>query len=167
MMSKKEIGAFDQSNRIKLAQYDFLKELVWRELQQCMVGRVDHDGVDAVLLKELQLVIEQTQCRRRLLRTQQGNRMRIERHHDSRSPRRIRLLDQLGQHALMAAMHAIEIADRDPAAAVLIRLLKAALDVHLWSAVCQYRFGAFETKPAAIPQVAYQNRFGRRNPKRC
>ena len=57
--------------------------------------------------------------------------MRIKRENDRGSARRMSARDQRSEHALMATMHAIEIADRHPAIAVLIRLLKAALDVHL------------------------------------
>ena len=56
--------------------------------------------------------------------------MRIERQHDRWRVGGSRSHGERGQHALMAAMHAVKIADRDPSASVLVRVLKSALDVH-------------------------------------
>src|SRR5712691_11603266 len=57
--------------------------------------------------------------------------MRIERQNHSGPVNLVSTLHQRGQHTLMASMHTVEVADGHPGIAVLIRLLKAALDVHL------------------------------------
>ena len=58
VMAEEKVGAFHQTAGVELVEDDVPKKLIRCELQQGVVGRIDDDRVDAVLLKQCELVIE-------------------------------------------------------------------------------------------------------------
>ena len=83
-----------------------------RKPQQLFVGRIGDHRVDAQLGQQLGLAVGPRQRRRRLGRTQQPHRMRIEREDQRRTAQLAGLFDHPLDDPRMAQVHAVEIADR-------------------------------------------------------
>ena len=117
IVAKVKVGAFDQGLGSQGVANDLLEELGGRQLQQRFVRRVRDDPIDALRGEQLGLPLGPRERRRALLGTQESHRVRVEREHNRRSAHRLGPLQQSLHNGHVAAVDAVEIADRDGTAA--------------------------------------------------
>ena len=106
-------------------------ESLGRQRRKRPVEVLHDDAVDALGRERLELVAQPGDARRRAVGGEEFARMRLERHHGRGDSACTRRRDDARQQRLMAAMHAVEVADRQRAGNALARPRNSAEHLHV------------------------------------
>ncbi len=115
-----------------------IDEGLWRLPRKPFVKRQDHAFVDTAVGEFRELVAQRGDARRRDLGAAERlremvARMRLEGHRAARQPAVLRLIAQQRDHGLMAAVHAVEVADGERARMARQPVVEASVDFHGWA----------------------------------
>jgi hypothetical protein len=100
----------DQCHRVRAA-HDTVDERVRRERREALVEARDEDALDPERGEALELRAQRGQARRRRFAGEELAGMRVERQHRGGQAEIVRGFHEPGEHRLMPAMDAVEIAD--------------------------------------------------------
>ena len=108
-----EVRTFDHSLRLEAVNDDAIEKLAHGHIEQPMSGLEDDDVGCSRLFEQFDFPFGPNQRRRHSFRAEQHQRMRVERQGQGRRVRVIGEGAQSSDQARMAAMHSIEVADRE------------------------------------------------------
>ena len=114
-----KVVAHDHVPYAQALRQQLLLELARAEISHAVVEPQHHDAIDTVQRQCLELLAQPHQARRSRRAFEEFARCRLERHHGGRQAEFVGLAPQGLQHVLVAAMHAVEVADRRHATAML------------------------------------------------
>ncbi|TSE31240.1 hypothetical protein Ttaiw_01618 [Tepidimonas taiwanensis] len=117
LRAEAKVIADEHITRVQRPNQHVVDERLGRQRRERLVEGQDHAFVDTAAAQLRQLVAQRGNARRRQLRAavprgEEVPRVRLERHGARGHAAVTRLVDQQRQHRLMAAVHAVEIADR-------------------------------------------------------
>ncbi len=130
-----EVVADQHIARAEAAHQHLVDEVLRCQRGQCGIEAQHHGLIDPAALELAELVAQAGDSGRRQLglARQPGKpvaRMRLERHHRARQPAVLGFAAQQRQHRLVAAMHAVEVADRQRAGGGDAGMVETAEDAH-------------------------------------
>jgi len=110
-LAETEIIAHEDPARVQPALEDILDKSRRLERRKPRIEARDHGGMNTVGREQSELAPQARQTRRRTRRCEELPRMRIEGHDRRHEVQVFSCLDEPCEHPLMAAMHAVEVAD--------------------------------------------------------
>ena len=135
--AEEKIRAVHHRSCVQPLSHDRVEEFARRKGQQRFVGRVRDHRVHPQFREQFRLAIRPRQRRRRGVRPQQPHGMRVERKHHRWPVDGPRLFQQPRDDPCVAAMHAVEIADRHRAGKQFARPVVRSADQFHGESVCE------------------------------
>ncbi len=126
-----EVVADQQPARVQPVDQHIAHELLRRLRGEMRIEVLDNHPVDALAAQALQLVAQQRDAGGRAVRHEEFARMRLEGHDRQRQSARVGRRARAGQQGLVAAVHAVEVADGQRAGRAALGIGQAAKDFHV------------------------------------
>ncbi len=133
-MTEVEVVTFVDLAGVQSLRQHLSRKIIGRHQRQVARKRQHQHRVHVGLLQQLQLGRQRSQQLGRNIRTQDAQRMRLERHHYRFASEEAGALGHVAHHFLVRAMHSVKVAHADHGGTEVRRdFIEMAEDLHVWA----------------------------------